>query len=103
MEDLFRTIFEAFPEKASIFFTGECSDCGQAVTIEIIPTSGGFGLSGGALVEYSRENYAPKCADCYKANGKMVGQYKVLSKDSLMLDKKDLLNIILANHKWMRK
>ncbi len=103
MEDLFQTIFEAFPEKSSVFFSGECSDCGQAVTIEIIPTSGGFGLLGGALVECSTENYAPKCADCYKTNGKMVEHYNVIIEDSAMLDKKDLLNAILSNHHWMRK
>lgn len=103
MEDLFRTIFEAFPERLRIFFTGHCSDCGRAVTIEIVPTSGGFGLLGGALVECSTENYAPKCASCYKANGNVVEQYKAISEDLLILHKKDLLNAILANHNWMRK
>ena len=81
MEDLFRTIFEAFPEKSSIVFQGECFDCGDAVTIEIIPTSEGFGLLGGALVEDSMENYVSKCPDCYKANGKMVEQYKAIPGD----------------------
>jgi hypothetical protein len=103
MEDLFRTIFEAFPEKSSIVFKGDCSDCGDAVTIEIIPTSGGFGLLGGALVECSTENYVPKCPGCYHSNGKMGKQYKANPDDSLILDKKDLLSSILANHIWMRK
>lgn len=103
MEDLFRTIFEAFPKRTNIVFTGECSDCGQAVSIEIIPTSGGFGLLGGALVEFSMENYVSKCPDCYKANGKMLEQYKANPGDSLILDKKDLLSSILATFKWIRE
>jgi hypothetical protein len=72
-------------------------------TIEMIPTSGGFGLLGGALVECSTENYVPKCRDCYKANVKRVPQYKKNPGDSLILDKKDLLSSILADHKWMKK
>jgi hypothetical protein len=103
MEDLFRTIFEAFPEKSSIVFTGECSECGGAVTIEIFPTSGGFGLLGGALVEGSTENYAVKCRHCYKDDAEMIKQYKANPSVSATLDKKDLLSAILANHVWMRK
>ena len=103
MEDLFRTIFDAFPETSSIFFTGECSDCGHGVAIEVVPTSGGFGLLGGALVECSTENYSLKCADCYKSIGKMVERYKLIFEDSQILNKKDLLGAILANHNWMRK
>jgi hypothetical protein len=103
MEELLKTIFEAFPEKSSIFFKGKCFDCGDAVSIEIIPTSEGFGLLGGALVEYSMEHFAPKCADCYQANGKRVEKYKTISIDTPMLDKKDILSSILSTHLWMRK
>lgn len=103
MEDLFRTIFEAFPEKSNIFITGKCMDCGHAVTIEIVPTSRGFGLLGGALVECSTENYSLKCANCYKSDGKMIKHSKIIFENSLILDKKDLLSAILENHNWMRK
>ena len=103
MEDLFKTIFEAFPRKSSIMFTGECFDCGNTVAIEIFPTSGGFGLLGGALVEFSTENYTSVCSDCYKANGKLVEQYKANPVNSTILHKKDLLSSILANHIGMRK
>jgi hypothetical protein len=103
VEELLRTIFEAFPEKSTITFSGKCSDCGGAVMIDIIPTSEGFGLLGGALVEYSMENFAPKCPDCYKANGKMAEQYKPNLDNSAILDKKDILNSILSTHNWMRK
>jgi hypothetical protein len=60
-------------------------------------------MLGGALVEYSAENYAPKCEDCYKSNDKMVKHYKIISEDALILDKKDLLSSIMANPNWMRK
>jgi hypothetical protein len=103
MEDLFRTIFEAFPEKLSIMFTGECFDCGSEVMIEIFPTSGGFGLLGGALVEFSTENYTPKCTDCYEANGELIEQNKADPGNSTILHKKDLLDSIWANHIGMRK
>ena len=33
-----------FPEKSKIIFKGDCSDCGNEVIIDILPTSGGFGL-----------------------------------------------------------
>jgi hypothetical protein len=35
-----------------MFFNGKCSDCGRETIIEITPTSGGFGLKGGALISY---------------------------------------------------
>lgn len=38
-------------------------------------------MLGGTLVQYLPEKYAPECADCHKANGKMVEQYNVISKD----------------------
>jgi hypothetical protein len=103
MEDLFRTIFEAFPKKSSIVFTGKCSDCGHEVSIEIVPTPGGFGLLGGALVEYPMENYVTKCRDCYKANGKKAEQSNIYSVNSAVLHKRDLLDSILANHIGMWK
>ena len=103
MEDLFRTIFEAFPKKTSIVFTGDCYDCDQTVSIEIVPTSGGFGLLGGALVELSMENYVLKCRDCYKSNGKLGAQYNIYRVNSAILHKRDLLNSILANHIGMWK
>lgn len=103
MEDLLRSIFEAFPEKTSIFFEGKCFDCGDAVSIEIIPTSEGFGLLGGALVECSTDKYTPKCTDCYKANGKMIEKAKANSNDSNILNKKNILSLILSTYLWVRK
>jgi len=98
MEELFRTIFETFPEKSTIIFKGKCSHCGVAVTIDIIPTSGGFGLLGGAFVECSTDKYVAKCPECYKVNSKMVEPYRANPNVLPIFDKKDLLGSILSIH-----
>jgi thiol-disulfide isomerase/thioredoxin len=102
MEVLLRTIFEAFPEKSTITFNGKCSDCGDAVIINIIPTSEGFGLLGGAFVECSTDKYATKCPDCFKVNPKMIELYDTKPNVLPLFDKKDLLSSILSTQKWMR-
>ncbi|MEJ2657899.1 MAG: hypothetical protein P8012_12005 [Desulfobacterales bacterium] len=98
MEEIFRAIFDAFPEKSRITFQGKCSDCKDAVTIHVIPTSQGFGLSGGGFVEYSMGKYAVKCSDCYKVNSKMVEYY--ISNPNILpiFGKKDLLSNMLSAH-----
>jgi len=102
MEELFRTIFEAFPAKSTIIFKGECSDCENAVIIDIIPTLKGFGLLGGVIVEYSTNKYVAKCPDCYKVNSKMVEQYKANPNILSVFNKKDLLSSILSIHNTHR-
>ena len=96
MEAFLKSIFEAFPEKSSIIFKGKCSDCDNDVNIDIIPTSQGFGLLGGAFVEWSEEKYAAKCPVCYKVNSKMIERYPVKSKALPIFDKKVLLSSILS-------
>jgi Ni,Fe-hydrogenase III small subunit len=98
MKELLRTIFEAFPEKSTIIFKGNCSDCGSVVIINIVPTSEGFEFLGGAFVEYSTDKYVAKCPDCYKVNSKMVEPYKANPNILQILDKKDLLSSILSTH-----
>jgi hypothetical protein len=98
MEELFRTIFEAFPEKSTIIFKGKCSDCGGIVIIDIIPTLEGFGLLGGAFVECSADKYIAKCPDCYKVNPKKVEPYEANPNVLPIFDKKYLLSSILSTH-----
>ena len=98
MEELLRTIFDAFPEKSTIIFKGKCSDCGGVVIIDIIATLEGFGLLGGAFVECSTDKYVAKCPDCYKFNSKMVEPYKANPNILPIFDKKDLLSSILSTH-----
>ena len=95
MEELLRTIFNAFPEKSTITFKGKCSDCGVAVIIDIIPTSEGFGLLGGALIKCSTDKYAANCLDCFKVNPKMIELYNGKTQHFDIFDKNDFLGSIL--------
>jgi len=71
-----KKIFKDNPEKSTITFKGKCSVCGVEVAIEAIPSSGGFGLQGGALFEYTPDVYFAKCPNCYKTNAKREDHYK---------------------------
>ena len=77
MIEILRKLFQANPEKSTMVLNGKCSDCGCDTIIEITPTSGGFGLKGGALIKYSREDYIVKCHDCYQANSIIPDSYKL--------------------------
>ena len=68
MIEILRKSFEANPGKSTIVLTGRCSDCGCVTMVNVTPTSGGFGLLGGALFKYSSDEYLVKCHDCYQAN-----------------------------------
>ena len=71
MIEILRKIFEANPEKSTIVLKATCSDCGCETTIEITPTSGGFGLQGGILFKCSPDKYIAKCPACYEENFKI--------------------------------
>lgn len=77
MIEILRKLFEANPEKSAIVLNGKCSDCGCETIIEITPTSGGFGLQGGALFKYSSEDYLVKCHNCYQINSILPDDYKL--------------------------
>lgn len=66
--EILRKIFETKPEKSTIVLKDKCSECGCETIINITPTSGGFGLKGGALFKYSSDEYLVKCHDCYQVN-----------------------------------
>ena len=61
-------MFEANPSKTTNVINCTCSDCGCEVVIEIMPTSGGFGLKGGALFKCTSKEYLAKCPACYTAS-----------------------------------
>jgi rRNA maturation protein Nop10 len=71
-----KKIFKDNPEKSTIAFKDKCSVCGVEVVIEVIPSSVGFGLQGGALFEYTLDVYFAKCPNCYKTNPKIKNHYK---------------------------
>ncbi len=66
--EILRKIFDANPGKSTIELKDKCSDCGCEIIVNITPTSGGFGLQGGALFKCSPDEYLVKCPDCYKVN-----------------------------------
>ena len=63
-----KKLFKDGPEKTTIAIKGKCSDCGCDVTIDITPTSAGFGLNGGVLFEDSQNGYLAKCLICFELN-----------------------------------
>jgi hypothetical protein len=71
-----RKLFEANPDKTTITVNGRCSDCGRKLVVEIKPTSGGYGLQGGILVECPPEKYCITCLKCYNLNAKMEASYR---------------------------
>jgi hypothetical protein len=71
MIEILRKMFDANPEKSIIGLKDKCSDCGCETNIEITPTSGGFGLQGGVLIQCSPDKYVAKCPACYQANPKI--------------------------------
>jgi hypothetical protein len=66
MLEILKKMFEATPERSTIVLKEKCSACGGEVLIDITPTSGGYGLQGGALSKSSTDKYSAKCAACYK-------------------------------------
>ena len=72
MIEILKKMFEANPNKSKIVLKEKCSDCGCNTTIEITPTSAGFGMMGGVLFKSSSDNYTAKCPACYKAHFKMA-------------------------------
>jgi hypothetical protein len=70
MLEILKKMFEATPERSTIVLKEKCSACGCEVQIDITPSSGGYGLQGGALFESSTDEYSAICAACYKADPK---------------------------------
>ena len=68
MLEILNKRFETKPERSAIVLKEKCSDCGCEVKIDIISSSWGYGLQGGALFDCSTDDYCAKCAACYNAN-----------------------------------
>jgi hypothetical protein len=68
MVEILQKMFDRSSDKSMIVLNDICSDCKKEVLIEIMPTSEGFGLLGGALFENSNGGYYAKCAFCYNLN-----------------------------------
>ena len=71
MIEVLTRMFEANSEKSTIILNDKCSECGRKTIIEITPTSGGYGLMGGALFMSSNDEYIAKCLNCYEKHLKI--------------------------------
>ena len=71
MIEILKKMFEANPGKSNIVIKTKCSQCGCKVSIEITPTSGGFGLQGGILLKCSPDEYLAKCPVCYQVSSRI--------------------------------
>jgi hypothetical protein len=69
-------LFEANPEISAINLNDKCSDCGREIIIEITPTSGIYGLQGGALFKDANDEYIAKCLACYDKHLKIDNNQK---------------------------
>ena len=80
MIEILKKMFEENPKKTTIVLQGKCSACSCRTIIEITPTSGGFGLHGGALLKSSPDKHLIKCPDCYHENPKIADNQKEENK-----------------------
>jgi len=63
-------MFAGSSDKSKMVLKDICSDCKKEVIIQITPTSGGFGLLGGALFENASGGYYARCPFCHNLNQK---------------------------------
>ena len=80
MIEILKKMFEDNPEKSEIILIERCSDCGVDTTIEVTPTSSGFGLMGGVLFKSSKDKYTAKCPTCYEKHFKIDDNQKSENK-----------------------
>ena len=80
MIEILKKMFEDNPKKSEIILIERCSDCGVDTTIEVTPTSSGFGLMGGVLFKSSKDKYTAKCPTCYEKHFKIDDNQKSENK-----------------------
>ena len=61
-----RKMFLNSPDKSQITLKGKCQTCNKEMAVDIVPTSGGFGVLGGVLTELTSESsYRLLCPKCH--------------------------------------
>ncbi len=60
----------------SMVVTGKCHICGTRKEIEIVRTSGGYGLNGGLLQEVKQSLITVVCLPCYNSSPKREAPVK---------------------------
>ena len=65
-------IFKRHNNAAADFirYDGKCRQCGRDTRVEIIKTSGGYGLQGGVLYESNNHNFLILCSGCFKKSNR---------------------------------
>ena len=57
-------LFKKHPGKTTLNIQGKCFACRRDLNVEISPTTGGFGIKGGMLLDKNRQDYVISCVDC---------------------------------------
>jgi len=57
-------LFEAHPGEATLNIQGKCIACERNLTVEICPTTDGFGFKGGMLLDKDQQDYVISCENC---------------------------------------
>lgn len=72
MMEILQKMFIGSADKSKIVLNDICSECNSEIIIQITPTTGGFGLLGGALFKNSIGGYYAVCPVCYKVVSRTV-------------------------------
>jgi len=66
MISVIRKMFLDSPDKSQITLNGECQSCKHPMSINIVPTPGGFGILGGVLTDLTPDRcYRLLCPVCH--------------------------------------
>ena len=66
MIKILRKMFLDSPDKSQIKLNGACQSCKKPMAIDIVPTSGGFGILGGVLTDLTPDrHYRLLCPVCH--------------------------------------
>lgn len=69
---ILRKMFLDSPDKSQITLKGKCQSCKKAVDIDIVPTPGGYGILGGALIDLTPDRcYRLLCPVCHTNSSQM--------------------------------
>lgn len=59
-----KELFEAHPGETTLNIQGKCIACERNLTVEICPTTDGFGFKGGMLLDKDQQDYVISCVNC---------------------------------------
>ena len=74
--------------KKSIIVAGKCHICKRKTEIEIVRTSGGYGLNGGTLQEPKQGRITVVCVHCFNSSSKREVLVRIEEADLVLTNKK---------------